>query len=198
MNSMQDMSNDTDEESAADQQGRQHNWISAIYEWLEAAVFSLVFVVILFTFMFRIVGVDGESMQDTLMDKDRLILTDLFYKPSYGDIVVINRYTDEPLVKRIIAVGGDVIDVDPNTGKVILNGKVLDEPYIDVKTPRNEMTGAVEVPEGYVFVMGDNRGNSHDSRMTDIGNNGFINVKDIMGKAIFRIFPLNKIGGLYE
>ena len=177
------------------------NRLSTIYEWLEAAVFSLVVVVILFTFLFRIVGVDGTSMQTTLMDKDRLILTDLFYTPSRGDIVVINRYTDEPLVKRIIGVGGDEINIDTKSGEVFLNGVVLDEPYIGgLLTEPNDMTGAVKVPEGYVFVMGDNRahGASLDSRTVSVGNNGFINVKDIMGKAVFRIFPLKAFGGLYD
>lgn len=71
----------------------------AVYEWVEAAIFALVCVVLVFTFLFRIVGVDGESMQTTLMDHDRLILTRLNYTPERGDIVVINRYTQEPLVK---------------------------------------------------------------------------------------------------
>ena len=134
-------------------------------------------------------------MQYTLMNHDRLILTNLFYKPERGDIVVINRYTQEPLVKRIIAVGGDTLDIDAETGEVILNGEVLEEPYLDCFTPRNPLTGEVTIPEGHLFVMGDNRGNSHDSRSGDIG---FVSEKDIMGKAVFRIWPLNQFGGLYE
>ena len=80
---------------------------TGLYEWVEAAVFSLIVVVLVFTFLFRVVGVDGPSMTPTLLDQERLILTDLFYTPERGDIVVINRYTREPLIKRIIAVGGD-------------------------------------------------------------------------------------------
>lgn len=103
---------------------------ASIYEWVEAAVFSLIVVVLVFTFLFRIVGVDGRSMQTTLMDKDRLILSALPYTPERGDIVVINRYTKEPLVKRIIAVENDTISIDEESHRVILNGEILDEPYI--------------------------------------------------------------------
>lgn len=91
-------------------------------------MFSLIVVVLVFTFLFRIVGVDGRSMQTTLMDKDRLILSALPYTPERGDIVVINRYTKEPLVKRIIAVENDTISIDEESHRVILNGEILDEP----------------------------------------------------------------------
>lgn len=167
---------------------------ASVYDWVEAAVFALVCVVLVFTFLFRIVGVDGESMQNTLMDHDRLILVHNFYTPQRGDIVVINRYTEEPLVKRIIAIGGDTIDIDPETLLVSVNGEVLDEPYLDCPTPLYDFAGPLTIEEGYVFVMGDNRVNSHDSRSFDIG---LINVKDIMGKAVFRIWPLSSVGGLY-
>lgn len=168
---------------------------AAAYEWTEAAIFALVCVVLVFTFLFRIVGVDGESMQNTLMDRDRLILTHNFYTPARGDIVVINRYTSEPLVKRIIALGGDTIDIDPDTQMVFINGEQIEEPYLDCKTPPMEFTGPYTIPAGYVFVMGDNRVNSHDSRSSDICA---VKVKDIMGKAVFRIWPLPDIGGLYK
>lgn len=167
---------------------------AAAYEWAEAAIFALVCVVLVFTFLFRIVGVDGESMQNTLMNHDRLILTRLPYTPERGDIVVINRYTAEPLVKRVIAVEGDTIDIDPETLLVSVNGTVIDEPYLDCLTPLLGFEGPLTVGEGQVFVMGDNRVNSHDSRSSDIG---LVRVKDIMGKAVFRIWPLNSIGGLY-
>lgn len=164
---------------------------TGLYEWVEAAVFSLVVVVLVFTFLFRVVGVDGPSMTPTLLNQERLILTDLFYTPERGDIVVINRYTKEPLIKRIIAVGGDTISIDGATGEVSVNGEVLDEPYIQGTTYPLEFQSPQTVPEGYVFVMGDNRENSTDSRRL-----GYINEKDIMGKAVFRIWPLNKFGGI--
>ena len=164
---------------------------TGLYEWVEAAVFSLIVVVLVFTFLFRVVGVDGPSMTPTLLDQERLILTDLFYTPERGDIVVINRYTREPLIKRIIAVGGDTLAIDGETGEVSVNGEVLDEPYIQGTTYPLEFASPQTVPEGYVFVMGDNRENSTDSRRL-----GFISEKDIMGEAVFRIWPLSKFGGL--
>ena len=169
----------------------------AVYEWVEAAIFALVCVVLVFTFLFRIVGVDGESMQTTLMDHDHLILTRLNYTPERGDIVVINRYTQEPLVKRVIAKGNDTLDIDAQTGEVLLNGKVLDEPYLDdfQRTDPMEFQGPITIPEGYVFVMGDNRLNSHDSRKRDIS---CVSEKDLMGKAVFRLWPFSHIGGLYN
>ena len=169
----------------------------AVYEWVEAAIFALVCVVLVFTFLFRIVGVDGESMQTTLMDHDRLILTRLNYTPERGDIVVINRYTQEPLVKRVIAKGNDTLDIDAQTGEVLLNGKVLDEPYLDdfQRTDPMEFQGPITIPEGYVFVMGDNRLNSHDSRKRDIS---CVSEKDLMGKAVFRLWPFSHIGARWN
>ena len=87
--------------------------------------------------------------------------------------------------------GGDTIEVDAATGEVYLNGKLLDEPYLRVKTPANELTGPVDVPDGYIFVMGDNRVDSKDSRMTEIG---LIDVRSVLGKAVFRLWPLQKFG----
>ena len=173
----------------------QNEFVSSVYEWVEAAVFALICVALVFAFAFRIVGVDGESMQYTLMDHDRLILTNFMYQPQRGDIVVINRYTKEPLVKRVIAVGGDTIQITEDE-RVLLNGRELDEPYLDVTTPQRELKEAVTVPEGHVFVMGDNRHNSQDSRYNVEGLR-FVDVRDIMGKAVFRIWPLDSIGGLY-
>lgn len=175
--------------------------IASAYEWVEMAIFSLVAVVLVFTFFFRIVGVDGESMMDTLMHQDRLILVSSFYQPDYEDIVVINRYANEPLIKRIIAMEGDTIDIDAENDQVLLKKKgeedfqVLEEPYVHYPTTVHDMPLPVTIPEGYVFVMGDHRNNSKDSRYLEVG---LVNVKDIAGKAVFRIWPLNKIGGLYD
>ncbi len=180
--------------------------VASLYEWVEAAVFSLIVVVLVFAFIFRIVGVDGTSMMPTLRDYDRLILTHFLYEPERGDIVVINRYDNEPLVKRIVAVGGDTVEVT-EAGDVLLKkagqaeAQVLNEPYIQegVKTWRNQMNGPVTVPEGYVFVMGDNRGPgcSHDSRSGEAGLL-FVDERDLMGKAVYRIWPFESFGGLYD
>ena len=146
---------------------------------------------LLFTFLFRVVGVEGDSMMDTLYGGDRLILCPALSSPDRGDIVVINRYTDEPLVKRVIGVAGDTLEIDEELHRVRLNGELLDEPYVQYPTPAYDMTGEVAVPEGYVFVMGDHRNDSHDSRAADIG---LVPVDDIVGWAAFRIWPPQRIG----
>ena len=161
------------------------------YDILEVLVVSLACITLIFTFIFRVVGVEGGSMMDTLYDGDRLILCPVLTSPERGDIVVINRYAEDPLIKRVIGVQGDTIEVDETLGKVRLNGELLDEAYIRYPTPAYDMSGAVTVPEGYVFVMGDHRNDSHDSRSEDIG---LVSVNDIVGQAVFRIWPLQRIG----
>lgn len=167
---------------------------AAVYEWIEAAIYSLICVILAFIFVFRIVGVDGPSMQPTLYNGERLVLVTFMYKPQRGDIVVIDRYTQEPLVKRIIALGGDRIAILPDTGEVVVNGVVLEEEYAKGKTVQRDFgVGTKVVPKGYVFVLGDNRENSKDSRSSDVG---FVSEKDLVGKAIFRFHPIKRLGFL--
>ena len=174
--------------------------LAAVYDWTEAAVFSLVCVVLIFTFLIRIVGVDGTSMESTLMHQDRLLLYSWGYEPQRGDIVVINRFAEEPLIKRVIAIPGDTIDIDEE-GTVWLNGAVLEEPYLDpdnlrngTGTPRNQFSGPRDVPDGYLFVMGDNRLDSKDSRSTEVD---LVRIGDVVGKAVFRVWPLSRFGSIY-
>ena len=138
-------------------------------------------------------------------------ISNLFYTPKRGDIVVISRNTDnridrdseEPIIKRVIATEGQLVDIDFTTGKVYVDGQLLDEPYI--KDYAIEQYSTVDsygvqfplrVEENCVFVMGDNRRESLDSRSPQIGNNGQINTKYILGRAILRVYPFNKIGAL--
>ena len=165
--------------------------LGVCYDVVEVLVASLACIVLLFTFLFRVVGVEGDSMMDTLYGGDRLILCPALSSPDRGDIVVINRYTDEPLVKRVIGVAGDTLEIDEELHRVRLNGELLDEPYVQYPTPAYDMTGEVAVPEGYVFVMGDHRNDSHDSRAADIG---LVPVDDIVGWAAFLIWPPQRIG----
>lgn len=160
--------------------------VESLYEWVGMAVSSLIAVVLIFTFLFRIVGVDGDSMQNTLMDHDRLLLSVLPHTPQRGDIVVIYRDNREPLIKRVIGVAGDTIEIDEERHQVILNGRLLEEPYVDYPTPAFDMSGAVVVPQGTVFVMGDHRDDSHDSRWEDIGP---VPVENILGHAVLRLWP---------
>lgn len=163
-------------------------------EWYDAMVFAFVIVLLILMFIVRTVTVDGESMVPTLQNSDQLVARSIFYKPKNNDIVVIDGYINygEPLVKRIIATGGDVVDIDFATGDVTVNGNVLDEPYISAPTTTQwDVDFPLVVPEGKVFLMGDNRPRSLDSRHSDIG---FIDERDILGKVIFRILPFSSFG----
>ncbi len=164
---------------------------ATLYDYVGAIVAAMVLLVLLFTFVFRAAGVLGDSMQPTLQDGDRLVLFSHFYTPARGDVVVINRYTEEPLIKRVIGVAGDRVHIDETTGLVYVNGERLSEPYISGLTPPREMAGEVTVPEGCLFVMGDNRSISKDSRFREIG---MVKVSDVVGQAIFRLWPFKKFG----
>ncbi len=180
--------------------------IATVFEWMDVIVAALMAVVIIFTFIFRIVAIDGDSMNNTLFGGERVIITDLFYEPAKGDVVVISRNTDnsakpgsyeEPIIKRIIATERDVVDINFETGEVSVNGEILKEPYIKEPTyTYNDVKFPVRVPENCVFVLGDNRNNSKDSRFSEIGEQGMINEKYILGKAILKVFPINKFGGI--
>lgn len=169
--------------------------LSIVYDVGETVIYAIIIIALLFTFVVRLVGVHGDSMKNTLQTGDRLLLWTVGYTPQYGDIVVVDRYAQEPLIKRVIALEGDIIDIDPQTGKVTVNGSVLNEPYISTPTDVKEFQGPQTVPQGMVFVMGDNRLYSNDSRKAEIG---FVEVSDIVGRAVFRVWPLNDMGSLLD
>lgn len=180
------------------------NWKKEVFEWTEAIVIAVVIAFIIRTFIFTLVAVEGPSMENTLHTGDRLFVYRLGYTPKNGDIIVFTpeNMPDRPFIKRVIATPGQTIDIDYTTGKVVVDGKILDEDYIKVETKRGgDVKFPVTVPEGYFFAMGDNRGNSHDSRMSDVGStdnkSGLIKNDSAMGKALFRVWPLNKMGKLY-
>lgn len=167
--------------------------VTAAYEWVGAMITALLIPVILFSLFIRIVNVDGTSMNNTLLHNDRLVLYCHDSTYEYGDIVVIDRHVQEPLIKRVIGVGGDIIEITAD-GYVSRNGEILNEPYAVGLTDRRGMNEAITVPEGHLFVLGDNRSISHDSRSSEVG---FVPVGDVVGKAVFRIWPLHTIGGVY-
>lgn len=170
---------------------------SDVYEWLQCLAYALIICVVVFTFFFRVVDVKGDSMNPTLLNADKLIVSDLFYSPKQGDIVIFRKddYKPEALVKRIIATEGQTIEIDFDRGKVYVDGQLLDEPYIAEATKNQlDFPGAQIVPEGCVFVMGDNRNQSSDSRRAAIG---MVDERLIIGKVLFKIFPLDRIGSPY-
>lgn len=169
------------------------SFLSTIYEYVETVLFAMLLLVILFTFLFRVAGVKGGSMEPTLYTTERLLLTTHFYEPTHGDIVVINRYTEDPLIKRVIGVAGDTIRIDAATGIVYCNGEALQEPYVSAATDPKELIGEITVPEGYIFVMGDNRPVSKDSRSAEIG---LVDTESVVGKAVWRLWPLNRFGAV--
>ena len=173
---------------------------SELFSWGESLMTVLIFFVVVFTFFFFFFGVDGTSMYPTLQDHSIMLVSNLGYTPEKGDIVVLRKegfYGDQPIVKRIIATGGDTIDIDPITGDVLVNGEVLDEPYIAEKIntleKMGDMTYPQTVPEGCVFVMGDNRNYSTDSRWTALG---MVDERYILGHVLSVVYPFSEFGSV--
>lgn len=168
-----------------------------LYEWMQCVVIALICCVLVFVFVARVIDVVGHSMVPTLDNGDKIIITRLAGDYDVGDIVVLRKDTfrQEPIVKRIIAVEGQTIDFDFTTGAVYVDGVELNEPYINELTyDPEDYTGPVTVGENQVFVLGDNRNNSTDSRTATIG---CVDKRYIMGKVIFRILPFDKMGAIY-
>ena len=159
-----------------------------LYDWVNSIIVAVVAVVILLTFCFRLIDVDGRSMEPTLINTDKVIVTNLFYTPNNGDVVVIShgeKY-DKPLIKRVIATEGQTLDIDFENYKIYVDGVLIDEPYIQGETIEGNADIPDVVPEGKVFVLGDNRPVSLDSRSREVG---LIDEESIIGKAQFVIIP---------
>lgn len=180
--------------------------LHAVYDYLEVFCYALAAMMVLFLFVFRLVTVDGDSMRTTLTNGDKLIISNLFYTPETGDIVVINPENhgdaDEPIIKRVIATEGQTVRIDFENWAVYVDGVKLDEPYIQDMMEIEKQRWGEETPmdgtnvpkykkeftvgDNKVFVMGDNRNNSKDSRSREYGEMG---VNRILGKVIFRLMP---------
>ncbi len=180
--------------------------LAAVYDYIEVFCYALAMMMVLFLFVFRLVTVDGGSMLTTLTNGDKLIISNLFYTPETGDIVVINPENhgdaEEPIIKRVIATEGQTVFIDYENWAVYVNGQKLDEPYIQDMMEKEKENWGDDIPmdgtnvpkykgeftvsEGKVFVMGDNRNNSKDSRSREYGEMG---VNRILGKVVFRLYP---------
>ena len=163
-----------------------------LYEWVQSLVGSVLVVVAIFTFGIRMLGVDGHSMLNTLQHDDRLLVVNpIFYHDyQYGDIVILRKngvFDNDPIVKRVIAVGGQTVDIDFDAGVVYVDGEALEEDYVREPTYTAEGTEfPLTVPEVSIFVMGDNRNGSSDSRDYRLGT---VDTRYVIGKAAFLIFP---------
>ena len=174
-----------------------------LYYWLQTLVFAVVAIVLLFTFVGRVTRVEGGSMLNTLHDGDLLLLQSIGYSPKAGDVVVLNKTTDETaallggeaIVKRVIATGGQTVYIDYASSTVYVDGAALDEPYVREAMhlrsgPYSGQTPFV-VPEDSIFVMGDNRNESTDSRQELLGT---VHEDYVLGRAVCILFPFSDLG----
>ena len=166
-----------------------------IYDWIQCLASALIVCVVLFIFFIRVIDVKGTSMYPTLKNQDKMLVSDVFYRPKAGDIVVFKKDQYDPdkaLVKRVIATEGQEINIDFDKGIVYVDGEPLEEDYInELTTTKLDFIGPQTVPEGCVFVMGDNRNMSTDSRKSEIG---MVDNRLIIGKVYCVIFPLSSFG----
>ena len=180
-----------------------HSFTFQLYSWLQPVLFALTVLVIVSTFFGRLIGVDGDSMYPTLHDHDMLILQSIGYTPKGGDVVVLAPPTFQngtPIVKRVIATGGQTVSVDYDAGTVTVDGKTLREHYLGEPMRVNmgdQFLGQypVTVPEGKVFVLGDNRNASSDSRYPYIG---LVDQRAVLGRAVWILLPWDHFGGIAE
>lgn len=173
---------------------KKSKWKGEIFQWIQSLVISVVLVALIVTFVGRVMTVKGESMIPTLHNNDKVLTTNIHKSLKHGDVVVIKRKNDDPLIKRVIAIEFQTVDINFQTGEVFVDGVLQDEPYIYETTKSEEgVKFPVSVPEGHVFVMGDNRNNSLDSRDPSVG---MIDERNVFGKVLLRVFPFEDFGKL--
>ncbi len=201
------MNEQNNKEQTAKKQGKGDAQL-AMFDYVELFVFTVAAVILLLTFCFRICVVSGPSMNNTLMNGERLLVSDLFYTPERGDIIVLHQTSEthdtfnEAIVKRVIATEGEFVKIDYAAQKVYVSDdavftedEVLRENYIINGKPNyldaSKDVYEYEVPDGHLFVLGDNRPVSADSRYSAVG---FVDERSVLGKVLLRITPFSKFG----
>lgn len=162
-----------------------------LYYFFQTMIGVLCALVLVFTFLGRLITVDGSSMENTLLHGQLMLVQSLGYTPEQGDIIVLTQasFREDAIVKRLIAKGGQTVEIDYNAGTVSVDGVVLDEPYIkEPMLPRGDVT-SITVPEGCLFVMGDNRNVSADSRYDYVG---VVDERRVLGHAIAVVLPFDR------
>ncbi len=197
--------NDIPEEDIVVEEGpKKNSLMKEVWEWVQAIVIAVVVALLLRNYVLTLAKVDGQSMEPTLQHADRLYVNRVAYTPEKGDVIIFEPASDpgRPYIKRVIATEGDTVYIDFETGDVYVNDKIIDEPYIKEPTHRKDAyidfliwsghyskEEPIKIEEGYFWAMGDNRNNSSDSRAL-----GPIPVKELIGHATFRFWPLNNMG----
>ncbi len=184
------------------------SWIKELRDWVIAIVIAVLVATVVREYVFTLVKVQGQSMEPSLHNNDRLYVNRFFYTPEKGDVVIFEPASDKnhPYVKRVIATGGDTVYIDFNTGKVYVNDKLIKEDYIKeptkikgdyilslIKEDKYSRDNPIVIQPGYIFAMGDNRNNSKDSRHI-----GPVPIEEIMGGAVFRFWPLGDAGTMHD
>lgn len=189
---------------------KKNNMQKGIYNWVEELIFAIVVVIFLFSFVFKVVAVSGTSMEPNFYSGDRLIVSCINFDYEAGDVVVISEVLGDPIIKRIIATEGQEVDIDKELGIVYVDGVAVDETEYGLENgittetfhSLSETEFPLIVPENCVFVLGDNRAVSNDSRYEydedlvddDKSGAGLIDERNIIGKAVFRFLPVDSIG----
>ncbi len=184
------------------------NWVKELRDWALAIVFAVIIAMFVRQYVFTLVKVDGQSMEPSLQHNDRLYVNRFFPDIDKGDVVIFEPASapNHPYVKRVIATEGDTVYIDFAAGKVYVNDEALQEDYISEKTRNNgdyidhlmkngqySRSNPIVIQPGYIFVLGDNRNNSRDSRHL-----GPVPLDEVMGTAVFRFWPLDNIGSVHQ
>ncbi len=180
--------------SAVPETNKKKTTAETVLEWAEELVIAVVIIAMAFTFLFRVITVTGTSMVPNYNDGDRVLVTGVSFGLKQGDVVVIGNVMEEPIIKRVIATEGQTVDFDYQLKSVLVDGKVVDETAFGLENGITDLPFTSfellefpqQVPTGCIFVLGDNRSVSEDSRYQVVG---MIDTRNVLGKALFRLFP---------